>query len=68
MRESGPEAFARVLIDGRDFGRVLSVGRLGVRVIASFMHEACLVLYVYIADEEDGEESCLTYYVGGFSS
>ncbi|KAL9097917.1 MAG: hypothetical protein Q9165_000243 [Trypethelium subeluteriae] len=31
----GEEGWARVRIDGRDWGRVLSVGRLGGRVIAS---------------------------------
>lgn len=31
---SGEEGWARVRIDGRDWGRVLSVGRLGGRVIA----------------------------------
>lgn len=32
--EEGEEGWARVRIDGRDWGRVLSVGRLGGRVIA----------------------------------
>lgn len=34
LRARGPEAFATVRIDGRDWGKVLSVGRLGGRVIA----------------------------------
>lgn len=34
MRERGPDAYAMVRIDGRDWGRVLSVGRLGGRVVA----------------------------------
>lgn len=34
LRDLGPEAWSTVRIDGRDWGRVLSVGRLGGRVIA----------------------------------
>jgi len=34
MREAGPDAWATVRIDGRDWGKVLSVGRLGGKVIA----------------------------------
>ena len=34
LRERGPEAWSTVRIDGRDWGKVLSVGRLGGRVIA----------------------------------
>ncbi|KAI9746408.1 MAG: hypothetical protein M1818_000121 [Claussenomyces sp. TS43310] len=34
LKASGPDAWATVRIDGRDWGRVLSVGRMGGRVIA----------------------------------
>jgi HUS1 checkpoint protein len=34
MRDAGKEAWATVRIDGKDWGRVLSVGRLGGRVVA----------------------------------
>ena len=34
LRERGPDAWSTVRIDGKDWGRVLSVGRLGGRVIA----------------------------------
>lgn len=34
LRAAGPEAWSTVRIDGRDWGKVLSVGRLGGRVIA----------------------------------
>jgi HUS1 checkpoint protein len=34
LQERGPDAWATVRIDGRDWGRVLSVGRMGGRVIA----------------------------------
>jgi HUS1 checkpoint protein len=70
------EGWARVRIDGCDWGRVLSVGRLGGRVIAcecdcsvgyhnpdnviGFCHDHALILYVYLPNERDGEESVLT--------
>jgi len=34
LKAAGPDAWATVRIDGRDWGKVLSVGRLGGRVIA----------------------------------
>jgi HUS1 checkpoint protein len=34
LKAAGPDAWSTVRIDGRDWGRVLSVGRLGGRVIA----------------------------------
>jgi len=34
LKAAGPDAWATVRIDGRDWGRVLSVGRMGGRVIA----------------------------------
>ena len=53
--------WSKVRIDGKDWSRVLSVGRLGARVIACFMNETGLILYVYPSNEDDGgEESCLT--------
>jgi len=61
LRARGPDAWSTVRIDGRDWGRVLSVGRLGGRVIACFADEHALILYVYLANYEDGgEESVLT--------
>ncbi|QIX02417.1 hypothetical protein AMS68_007934 [Peltaster fructicola] len=41
------EGWATVRVDGRDWGRVLSVGRLGGRVIACFCHEHAMILYVF---------------------
>ncbi len=38
LRERGPDAWSTVRIDGRDWGKVLSVGRLGGRVIACMLH------------------------------
>ena len=38
LKAAGPDAWATVRIDGRDWGRVLSVGRMGGRVIACTSH------------------------------
>ena len=55
------EGWATVRVEGRDWGRVLSVGRLGGRVIACFCHQHALILYVFIGGEETGVgESVLT--------
>ncbi|KAF2478548.1 checkpoint protein Hus1/Mec3, partial [Neohortaea acidophila] len=63
------EGWATVRVEGRDWGRVLSVGRLGGRVIACFCHEHALVLYVFIGGEESGVgESVLTYYISSYSA
>jgi HUS1 checkpoint protein len=86
--------WAKVRIDGRDWARVLSVGRLNPKVVAcefplfsflgldlrfrvgrevwtsdseievlilaGFIHETALVLYVYLPGSWNEEESCLT--------
>jgi HUS1 checkpoint protein len=55
------EGWATVRIEGKDWGRVLSVGRLGGRVIACFCHEHALILYVFIGGDDAGVgESVLT--------
>lgn len=67
----GEEAgWARVRVEGRDWGRVLGVGRLGGRVIACFCHEHALILYVYLTSGDPGsaEESVLTYYIASYSA
>ncbi|KAF1811042.1 Hus1-like protein [Eremomyces bilateralis CBS 781.70] len=61
------EGWATVRIDGRDWGKVMSVGRLGGRVIACFCHESALILYVYMPDDEGREDSVLTYYISSYS-
>lgn len=59
FRETGE--WAKVLVDARDWSRVLSVGRVSARVIACFTNDTRLVLYVYLPYEDDeGEESVLT--------
>lgn len=69
LKEAGPEAWSTVRIDGRDWGKVLSVGRLGGRVIACFADEHALILYVYLSNYDDGaDESVLTYYISSFSA
>ncbi|KAF2710778.1 Hus1-like protein [Pleomassaria siparia CBS 279.74] len=62
------EGWASVLIDGRDWGKVMSVGRLGGRVIACFCHDHALILYVYLPNENGEDESVLTYYISSYSS
>lgn len=55
------EGWATVRVEGRDWGRVLSVGRLGGRVIACFCHEHAVILYVFVGGDETGVgESVLT--------
>ncbi|KAJ5263447.1 Hexokinase [Penicillium angulare] len=63
--ESG---WAKVRIDGKDWSRVLSVGRLSPRVVACFINETALVLYVYLPGSWNGQESCLTYYINSFTT
>lgn len=69
-------AWAKVRIDGKDWGRVLSVGRLSPKVVAcefsfcslcrwsnylqGFIDQTALVLYVYLPGSWNGEDSCLT--------
>ena len=73
MRGVGREEearWAKVRIDARDWGKVMSVGRLaGSRVIACFVDGEALILYVYLdgvaTPEGEGEGSVLT--VGSFS-
>lgn len=54
--------WSKVRIDAKDWSRVLSVGRVSARVIACFINDGGLVLYVYLPNDENGseDESCLT--------
>lgn len=54
--------WSRVRIDAKDWSRVLSVGRVCTKVIACFINEGALVLYVYLPADENGIEGdpCLT--------
>ena len=54
--------WSKVRIDAKDWSRVLSVGRVSARVIACFINDGGLVMYVYLPNDENGseDESCLT--------
>lgn len=67
FREAGPDKWATVRVDGRDWSRVLSVGRLEGRVIACFADERALILYVYVPHVDGGSEDVVTYYVTSYS-
>ncbi|KZZ96520.1 Hus1-like protein [Moelleriella libera RCEF 2490] len=70
FREEGPDRWATVRVDGKDWSRVLSIGRLEGRVIACFAHDHALILYVYVPHHEDAaaEDSVVTYYVQSYST
>ncbi|KAI9893605.1 MAG: hypothetical protein M1814_006401 [Vezdaea aestivalis] len=56
MRMRGEESWAKVRIDGRDWAKVLSIGRLNGKHIACITDELALVIYVYLSNDTDGEE------------
>lgn len=62
FREGGPDKWATVRVDGKDWSRVLSVGRLEGRVIACFVDDHALILYVYVPHHDDpgGVEDVVT--------
>lgn len=69
FREAGPDRWATVRVDGKDWSKVLSVGRLEGRVIACFADDHALILYVYVPHVDDaGAEDVVTYYVSSYSS
>ncbi|PFH63075.1 hypothetical protein XA68_18212 [Ophiocordyceps unilateralis] len=69
FRHDGPDRWATVRVDGKDWSRVLSVGRLDGRVIACFAHDHALILYVYVPNfDATAEDSVVTYYVQSFSA
>ena len=53
FHNEGPNKWATVRVDGKDWSKVLSVGRLDGRVIACFADEHALILYVYVPDHDD---------------
>lgn len=55
-REAGPDKFATVRVDGRDWSRVLSVGRLDGRVIACVVDGTALILHVYVSQPDDPDD------------
>ncbi|KAH8710531.1 Checkpoint protein hus1 [Beauveria bassiana] len=70
FREGGPDRWATVRVDGKDWSRVLSVGRLDGRVIACFADDHALILYVYVPqyDDASADDSVVTYYVQSYSA
>ena len=62
FREEGPDRWATVRVDGKDWSRVLSVGRVEGRVIACFADDHALILYVYVPhyDDASAEDSVVT--------
>lgn len=62
FRLDGPDRWATVRVDGKDWSRVLSVGRLEGRVIACFTDDHALILYVYVPhyDDVSAEDSVVT--------
>lgn len=69
FREAGPDKWATVRVDGRDWSKVLSVGRLEGRVIACFADDHALILYAYVPqfDDPTGEDACVTVSSSLFS-
>jgi len=67
FREAGPDKWATVRVDGKDWSKVLSVGRLEGRVIACFADDHALILYVYVPqyDDASADDSVVTV---GFST
>lgn len=53
FREAGPDKWAAVRVDGKDWSKVLSVGRLEGRVIACFADDHALILYAYVPQFDD---------------
>lgn len=69
FREAGPDKWATVRVDGKDWSKVLSVGRLDGRVIGCFADDHALILYVYVPHVDDaGAEDVVTYYVSSYSA
>ncbi|KAI0534184.1 checkpoint protein hus1 [Xylaria digitata] len=70
FRNEGPNKWATVRVDGKDWSKVLSVGRLDGRVIACFADDHALILYVYVPHHDDpqADDSVITYYVSSYSS
>ncbi|GAP87597.1 putative hus1 checkpoint protein [Rosellinia necatrix] len=70
FRAEGPDKWATVRVDGKDWSKVLSVGRLEGRVIACFADDHALILYVYVPHHDDpqADDSVVTYYVSSYSA
>jgi len=62
FRNAGPNKWATVRVDGKDWSKVLSIGRLDSRVIACFADDHALILYVYVPNNDDpgADDSVIT--------
>ncbi|KAI0398116.1 checkpoint protein Hus1/Mec3 [Xylariaceae sp. FL0594] len=69
FKNAGPNKWATVRVDGKDWSKVLSIGRLDGRVIACFADDHALILYVYVPNNDDlpADDSVITYYVSSYS-
>ncbi|KAJ4406517.1 Checkpoint protein hus1 [Gnomoniopsis sp. IMI 355080] len=70
FKEAGPDKWATVRVDGKDWSKVLSVGRLDGRVIACFADDHALILYAYVTqfDDATADDAVITYYVSSYSA
>lgn len=59
FKEAGPGKWATVRVDGKDWSKVLSVGRLEGRVIACFADDHALILYAYVPQLDDATEDAV---------
>ncbi|KAK3939566.1 hypothetical protein QBC46DRAFT_143828 [Diplogelasinospora grovesii] len=67
FKEAGPDKWATVRVDGKDWSRVLSVGRLEGRVIGCFADDHALILYVFVPHfDGSSAEDVVTYYVSSY--
>ncbi|KAF8248746.1 Hus1-like protein [Wilcoxina mikolae CBS 423.85] len=62
-----PTAFAEVRVDGREWAKVLRVGGLAKRVVACVCEGLVLVLYVFLTEEGDPDQTVVTYYISSYS-
>jgi HUS1 checkpoint protein len=60
--------FATVRVDGREWAKVLKVGTLAKRVVACFCEGLAIVLYVFLTEESDPDQTVLTYYMSSYSA
>jgi HUS1 checkpoint protein len=62
------KAFASVRVDGREWAKVLKVGALARRVVACFCEDLTIVLYVFLTEDGDPDQTILTYYITSYST
>ncbi|TGZ84816.1 Hus1-like protein [Ascodesmis nigricans] len=60
--------FKQVRVDGREWVRLLKVGVLARKCVACFVEGRALVVYVWLTEEGDRDETVLTYYMASYSA